>query len=84
MEWEEPDGRPRPSPRPVPYRCKTAIELMFILLEVVGLLVMVVEVVEVKTCSPRYLAQSSLGQAVKKTLSVSRGRGTNMSGLPMW
>ena len=64
MEWEEPDGRPRPFPRPVPYRCGKPTELMLILLEVVGLLVMVVEV---KTCSSRYLAQSSLGQAVKKT-----------------
>ena len=87
MEWEEPNGRPCPFPRPVPYRCWKPIELMLILLEVVEQLVMLVEKKIITLSghyhtqiSKRYRAQCFKEDAVRRTSISSEGNGWGMSG----
>ena len=90
MEWEEPDGRPRPFPSTAPYRCLMPTWLMLILLEVVRMFVMrgSVELFMMKEMkmislsgpgqtqiSKRYRAQCSKADAVRRTLSSSEGNG---------
>ena len=90
MEWEEPDGRPRPFPSTAPYRCLMPTWLMLILLEVVGMFVMrgLVKMFMMKEkkiislsghyqtqISKRFRAQCSKEDAVRRNLISSEGNG---------